>query len=437
MDNLNSSNNSNSLTGEDLDKIRIKTEDFLNYLDEKYELDDYGLKSPDEVDVELVNEIIAFIEEIEIFNLNLDLFCLTDAEKAVVNSQLIKMSVLSKNDEINYTPEIPEDFDTVEELKKCHHIQPKYWNIIPNKCSACGSDIISNYNLTIVRCSSLRCVHNLASSLRKIAVKESIPGLGGATCFTYFMDNKYKSIFDVLRSPDSKVYLSIQKLKSTKRQYSDWVKFLSLPGIEAQASTLFNGINSYDEYAEQVNRSGSVFAFCLNRLGGEGKQAKNVSQVLIAYDYELQQIDKEFTVSKESEKTVYIALTGNVIINLPNMGRVTKQKYIEFINNIYPEYVKFEKTESVNKASFVVADYTSSSAKYRAGESQNKIISSEQLLLFMLNTEQFMRTLFPESWMVKVDNLKLKERFYGEDSREKSEKENVKEDSKEDTEEND
>lgn len=399
----------NNYTEEELQEILVKVENFIEYLDEKY-----GESNATDMNLLKVEEVRNFISDNNYRGMNLELFGLSEYEISTLES-LLRVSFVKGAKEIKYEPKVPEGFSKVEDLKKDGVIQEYYWDLVPDKCNACGESIIGNDNLTIIKCSNLRCKHNLASSLRKIAVKESIPGFGNKTCFNYFNDGRVKSVLDVFDQPDGNIYYAVQKMKSgRKREFSEWVKLISLPGIEAQANYLFKGINNYNEYVDAVNKCGGLFNFCLNRLGGEGKQAGNIAQVLEAYDYELQHIEDLFPIGVEAEKIIYLALTGNVYFNLPGEGRFTKQKYLDFINSIYPEYVTFRKTESVNKAFLVISDYESGSSKYRAGKSQNKLISSKDLVNLMLHTKEFLKLCFPNSYLEKVEKLKADGRCFGE-----------------------
>lgn len=393
-------------TEEELSAILEKVNNFISELDDKYgESDDYGLN------ILKVDEIRNFMVDNELMDLNLDIFELNSQERSALEHTL-KVSYFRSNAEITYQPKIPEGFEAVEILKKEGVISKDYWDLVPDVCPACGEKIVSNDALTIIKCSNMRCKHNLASSLRKIAVKESIPGLGGKTCYSYFESGRLKSVIDVFEYPDGKVCQAYDRMKMRKREYSEWVKLLSLPGIEAQASYLFKGINSYDDYLAELNKCGSVFNFCLSRLGGEGKQAGNIAQVLEAYDYELQRIEDIFPIGVEAERIVYIAMTGHIYFSMPGYGKFTKDRFLELINSIYPEYISFRRTESVGKALMVISDYPSGSSKYVAAKSQNKLISSESLVRSMMNTEEFMKLFFPNDYEERIAKLKSEERFY-------------------------
>lgn len=401
----------NKYTDEELKVILDKVNDFIRSL--FYE---FGDSTEDSLNLSKVDKITNFIYDNEFYDLNLDIFDLSQKERTVLESSL-RISIRRGDKEIDYIPSVPDGFYKVEDLKAKEFIFKEYWDLVPNTCSACGADIVSNDNLTVIKCCNMRCKHNLASSLRKIAVKESIPGLGGKTCFTYFNSGKLRSVLDVFEYPDGKVSVALDRIKSRKREYSEWVKLISLPGIETQSNYLFRGINNYSDYFREVNKCGGVYNFCLNRLGGEGKQARNVSQVLEAYDYELQKIEDLFPIGVESEKIINIAMTGNIYLNLPGYGSFTKQKFLDLINNIYPEYLSFRKTESVNKAFMVISDYESGSSKYNAAKAQNKLISSTTLVQSMLNTEEFIKLFFPEDYENKIEKLKLENRFYTPDNK--------------------
>lgn len=396
---------------EEIEEVLLKVNEFLNELDSKYTDLDLELNLPKIV------EIRNFIVDNDLFDLNLEIFELNETELASLEHSLKTTYFKSKNG-ITYEPKIPEGFESVEVLKDKEIIFKEYHDLIPNVCDACGHKIIANEALTIVKCSNLRCKHNLASSLRKIAVKESISGLGGKTCYSYFENGRMRSILDVFEYPDANIYDAYNRLKLRKREYAEWVRMLSLPGIEAQANYLFKGINCYDDYLKELNKCGTVFNFCLSRLGGEGKQAGNIAQVLEAYDYELQHLEDIFPIGVEAEKIVYIAMTGHIYFSMPGYGKFTKDKFLSLINNIYPEYVSFRKTESVSKAFMVISDYPSGSSKYVAAKSQDKLISSDKLVKLMMETEYFLKVFFPKDFEEKVEKLKSEGRFYTLDKEE-------------------
>lgn len=395
-------------TEEEFEVLREKVYDFLDVMKkEGYEEESIG-----SIDLEKIEKIYIFLNEHNILDMKLDVFPLSSVERQVLidkaSRKIQNLKVI-----VDYVPEIPEDFKSVEELKKSGIIEEPYWGLIPDVCNACGEKIISNYNLTIVRCSNLRCTHNLTSQMRKLAVKENITGMGKATCFEYIKNSGIKSVLNMVEGNDAIAFSFKNRLENRKKTYAEWVQHLSFPGINAQANTLFEGINSYEEYMKEVNNKGSVRDFCLSRLGGEGKQADNISAILLAYNYELENIERVFQVGIQSEKVMYLAMTGNVTMQLPaSYGRVTKQKYLDFINSIYPEYISFRKTESVSKANLVVSDYPSGSAKYLAGKSQNKLVTSQHLLGYILSTEIFIKNLFPNDYEERIEKLKEQGRCF-------------------------
>ena len=87
---------------------------------------------------------------------------------------------------------------------------------------------------------------------------------------------------------------------------------------------------------------------------------------------------------------------GSIITSFTNLKqmvdegcyRFTKAEYLNLLNNMYPDLVTFRKTESVDKASVVIADYVSTSSKYRAGKSKGKLFTSLEFLCEVLNKEK-------------------------------------------------
>ena len=111
-------------------------------------------------------------------------------------------------------------------------------------------------------------------------------------------------------------------------------------------------------------------------------------------------------------------MTGHIYFSMPGYGKFTKDKFLSLINNIYPEYVSFRKTESVSKAFMVISDYPSGSSKYVAAKSQDKLISSDKLVKLMMETEYFLKVFFPKDFEEKVEKLKSEGRFYTLDKEE-------------------
>ena len=288
-----------------------------------------------------------------------------------------------------YEITIPNGFYTVRELKDSGTIREEYWNAVPDVCD-CTANIIANKSLTILRCSNLRCTHCIASSIEKLAKEYSIAGIGGTTAFNLVMSQGYSSILDFLEKPPFEYSHRVSMLKAEARDYANCVKMIAIPTMKAQALTIFKGINSYDEYLKMVEHHGGLMTFVKSRVGGDGVQAMKLAEMLTAYDYELQNIERVFSLRKEAKHEMFIAMTGNIksVLQPLHLSKMTKAEYLNLLNNMHPDLVTFRKTESVDKASVVIADYVSTSSKYRAGASKGKLFTSLEFLCEVLNREK-------------------------------------------------
>lgn len=288
-----------------------------------------------------------------------------------------------------YKITIPNGFYTIKDLKETGVIKKVYWDAVPDVCD-CTADIIANKSLTVLRCSNLRCTHCIASSIEKLAKEHGIPGIGGTTAFNLVMSQGYSSILDFLERPPFEYSHRVGIIKAEARDYASCVKLISIPTLKAQALTIFKGINSYEEYLKMVEYHGGLMIFVRSRVGGDGVQAMKLAEMLTAYDYELQNIERVFALRKEAKHEMFIAMTGNILAVLPalHLSKMTKAEYLNLLNNMHPDLVAFRKTESVDKASVVIADYVSTSSKYRAGAAKGKLFTSLEFLCEVLNKEK-------------------------------------------------
>jgi len=116
-----------------------------------------------------------------------------------------------------------------------------------------------------------------------------------------------------------------------------------------------------------------------NILGGEGKDGSNVAETMIIYWQEvLDMFDmcKAYPNKIENRK---IVITGDITNVLkPNGSMYEREEFIAYVNTISMTYgVHYQNSHALASTEFIIADTPSNTAKYRAGLSRNKLITSD------------------------------------------------------------
>ena len=291
------------------------------------------------------------------------------------------------------------DFYTVEQLIKNGTIPEYYAQFVPRTC-ICGQPVIANTNLTQIMCSNPRCISNIASSVEKYCKHYKIRGIGPKKAYQLVKDHGCKSILDFFSIPLPEIAADVQESLKQPVSYAQAVQLLYIPDLSTRALTVFDRIDSYGQYRELRDRYSLPIGFFIERVGGEGTLAMQVMQLLDAYDWELQNLHNFFKIQKSAKVTLYVAMTGEVNLQLPEvgLGKMTKDCFLQILNSLYPDYITFSMTSSVNKANFVVAEYPSGTRKYvlASQEFPEKLTTSRNLLLMALNIEAFFRGVFGE-----------------------------------------
>lgn len=182
-----------------------------------------------------------------------------------------------------------------------------------------------------------------------------------------------------------------QKLDESEFKLWEYVKLMSLPGIDVNAKALFDGYTDIKEFYNNLyNRQ---IYFVADRLGiktnaDESVLAVNIFNTLVSYENELTSCINFFKIKTgDSLQEVNICITGGV------MGYVNKTQFINRLQFIFGDKLNIIQQSSVtSKTNILVCDdadsHTSKHSKAKnmnekAGKEVVKILDSSQCYRYL------------------------------------------------------
>lgn len=283
----------------------------------------------------------------------------------------------------------------VSDAKNKGIIPESYHNIFPDKCK-CGSDMIVTGELTQILCCNPRCYIKLGHMLDEMFTRFGIKGFGPATCVSamqeavnYLEVPSHVEIFNLDRFdlPVSILNYKYSEFMETKeimlsKQYtlSDLIPKLGLPGLGQSAQDIFEEFDDILEVETALDAEGGIVRFLANR----GVYSSMTAFYLRTYlpDIIVAQMFFNEQIRMQAGQVIEIVMTGYLS---PNGNSMSKDEYLELLNKTgttkdgVPLY-GFRKSSAVKSVPYIVADYPSSSKKYREGVARGVIISSTELL---------------------------------------------------------
>lgn len=98
-------------------------------------------------------------------------------------------------------------------------------------CHACGKALVVNSNLTVLKCSNIKCPDKIAGRVLKSIRPFNLKGIGPEYIRSYIRENNITSVPDALTSPLLK--RSFDEWRSVPRPVGAIIKELSIPGFDA------------------------------------------------------------------------------------------------------------------------------------------------------------------------------------------------------------
>lgn len=254
-------------------------------------------------------------------------------------------------------------------VKKNGLISEEILKSIPQYCK-CGSEYEFTDNLVNICCSNRYCYLKIGNRLASMCKLLGIDGLGERNCAKIAETFKLKSpaqLYIIAQQElECKGVANFQtKLKEFKmvideKEITLWeyVKFMSLPGIDNNAKPLFDGYNDIVEYYKNLEKF--QISFISDRLGlslnaDNSVLAVNVYNILMAYKNELITCSNFFHIKEKMGRDVTICITGGV------RGYTNKGEFIRSLQVTFGDKLNIIQQSSVSaKTNFLVCEDSSS-----------------------------------------------------------------------------
>lgn len=271
------------------------------------------------------------------------------------------------------------EFITIKSAKDTGLIPTPWHNIFKDTCIYCDSDMVISDSLTIMHCSNPRCFRRIAGQVTSILSELGYKGWGESKVYSYVKQNRIDSALQFILDPPYELSNLRQDITDLKYSYIQLIQLLNIPNLKDRVPQLFKGIDTFEEYTNEVNLAGGLLKFCESRLGGTVLPV-SIAEILATYYPELACIHDVFPVVKHASKVMLIAITGTVQNVTDNGKRLTKDAYISVLNDILrPAGLAIRKSDALASVSYIVADSPSNHAKYRKGLERGNLITSDTL----------------------------------------------------------
>jgi hypothetical protein len=282
---------------------------------------------------------------------------------------------------------------TIDEAYSSGLIPAGYDNVFPRKCE-CGSEVIMSENRKHFMCCNPKCWIKLGLNLAEILGKFGIKSIGEESCksLSHVMWKGMKTFSPIeLMLYDFQVYANIigpakamvlvdavQMLRGKSFTFPKVAEMTCIPGFGKDV-TFFENFSSMQNFAETLSEYKSVRV--LLALGGILDLSKVFNLWLGITDLIMMSELIVGNVTAVGHIHYLICVTGEVS---PEGVRVSKSEFLEMCNSFKDangeKMFEVKMSQAMMSADYIIADYKSSSAKYRAGLSRGVLISSTDFL---------------------------------------------------------
>lgn len=266
--------------------------------------------------------------------------------------------------------------------------------VFPDHCT-CGSENVISLNLKRAKCCNPRCPVKMGYALSEMFTRFGIKGVGDAICAKMVKGTydklQYKSHVEILMLEPADYPISVRdtvaaydfyrgtlQMKSRELTFPDLIANLGIEGLGSNSKKLFEGIQSFDQLAEEIKRVGNTKMYCIHH----GVADENVMANL--YIHLIDIAVAEFIFASCLRRTgminIPITITGRIYLNGVHY---TKEEFVRYCNNIArlengEQLFEIQfKNKALESVQFIVADTPSNSAKYRAGLRRNNLITGQ------------------------------------------------------------
>lgn len=279
----------------------------------------------------------------------------------------------------------------------------EFKGIIPEICE-CGGHFLLNENMTQLRCSNPICPYHMAQKMDAMLKQLKVKDIGPATCETIIIENDLVHHTQVLelgvndmpsRNQDSikeKFYNEIHK--TTKLPIQDIAKLLRAPDMQTRCDDIFKGYDDIDKFYKDFAYSEDFIAERTNL--SKGILTKRFTKSLIHYEYILRGLCETYHITKVSQETLVICMTGDIMTATRDDGTYyrSREHFLKDMQELTEGIVNISNKSSMsNKVHYLVTDTPNSgTAKNRRadelGVDKLTFVEFKTLLLNYIKTKE-------------------------------------------------
>lgn len=307
-----------------------------------------------------------------------------------LNTNIISFEDVKKKDSFGAL----DNYISIKEAKDSQLIPSGYHELFKNNCE-CGSENIISTNLKNMKCCNPRCIikegYMLSEMLRRFGIKNWGPSIC-IDIMNYLIVNNISNTHIVFFALDeytqNKLFTDNKKIEYKNiinyifsKQYtiSELISNLGLPNLDKDSEKIFGSYQSASDITKEIETNG-IEPF----LAEKGVQNKSTAFYINEFIKDISYAEYLFKNNIRTQGIIKIELVITGIL-YPYGNKVTKQEYIEMLNNasITENGVKlyeFIMTNKKQSAPYVIADYVSNTEKYRAGRERGVLCTSTELL---------------------------------------------------------
>lgn len=293
---------------------------------------------------------------------------------------------------------------SIAQAKSSGTIPKEYHDIFEDFCE-CGSERIISVELTKFMCCNPRCPIKLGYNLEHVFRKFSCENIGEKTClailkhaYKYLEHKSHISVLELedkyfpsslIGMPLHYFKMAISRVKGSSLSFPVMVSRLGIPKFDNTAIRLFGNIANVDMLVDKIEKAGGVRPFLISKRIYDPMRAFYLDEYL--YDIALAQYKVFKQLVPIGKMTIPIVMTGH--LNIDGI-RITKDQFVSLCNQagqVSPSLRLFDirSSTAIESASYFIADYESSSAKYvaarrRESAENRKLIYTSKEFLQML-----------------------------------------------------
>lgn len=281
------------------------------------------------------------------------------------------------------------DFYSIKELKE-KSIPKEMQAELPDFCK-CGSEFIMTSSFTEPQCTDPYCPYKMAYTLSYFIRQMGFKNFGDETCkalilathetfefpsFLCAFSVEENTLFSVLGQADANNFIEIRDtLLHTPYRFSKTFPALGIPGfgVNCRLMSVLKNPNSLIH----LLATGEINDF-LDKIG---MYAPSYKFYLEVYAITISLLYSKYAplVIQPGKREMYIAITGNVILNGVSLTRTEFLHICASLTNSEGEPMyDLKESKSKTKLSYVIADQPSASEKYAIGKELNCIVTANE-----------------------------------------------------------